>query len=229
MRAATQRIKWKRQRGRTLDMDREHPQKAQRDPHRTLKITLLIILWTPMNMVGCSRQQPKATPESQQASASKSNTEAEVRLTCPPGDPPDNDVSSSPVGSHAVSLSWNPSTSANNPKGGEIRYCVYRTKGGRVQRSASARSLSPCINCQRVTKEPVTVTTYNDTYVENDSHYCYVAISIEAVSSTHSDFSNQTQADIPKGKAPPSNGISSGSLCELKGQNYKSTPNRGHR
>lgn len=165
-------------------------------------------------------------PESHQASPPKRDSRT-VTPTCPPGDPPDNDVSSSPVGSHRVSLTWNLSTSSDNPKGREIRYCLYRTKGGRVQRS-STRSFSPCVNCQRVTKEPVTGTTYDDTHVENDSHYCYVAISLETANSMHSDFSNETEADIPKSKEPVSNGISSGTLCDPKGRRDKTTAKPRH-
>lgn len=183
-------------------MDREELRKDSRDRRGALQIALLIILWTPMNLVGCSRPEPHAAPELQKVSASEPNTVTDVKLTCPPGDPPDNDVSSSPSGGHTVSLSWNPSTSSNNPKGKQIRYCLYRTKGGRVQRSAPGTT-SPCGHCQRVTKEPVTGTTYKDTHVENDSHYCYVAIAIETASSMHSDFSNQADAVIPPRKEPP--------------------------
>lgn len=210
-------------------MDQREPQKAGRHIGNTLKIALLIILWTPMNMVGCSRQEPPPNPESQPATLSKANTKADAKLTCPPGDPADNDASSSPSDGHTVSLSWNASTSANNSKGTAIQYCLYRTKGGRVQRSTRGRTISPCVNCQRVTKEPVTGVTYQDTHIENDSHYCYVAIAIETVSSLRSDFSNQTEADIPKAGEPVSSPISSGTLCNPKGQHDKSSTKQSHR
>src|SRR5579863_10232048 len=208
-------------------MDRKLSQKAAQTCHSAFRIALPILLLTPMNLVGCSRQQPDAKPGSQQASPAKSSR-AEVKLTCPPGDPFDNDASSSPVGAHSVSLSWNPSTSSNNPKGREIQYCLYRTKGGRVQASTSARSFSPCVNCLRVTKEPVMGTTYDDTHLENDSRYCYVAISVETVNSMHSDFSNQTEADIPRAGKPVSTPISSGTLCNPKVQHDKSTAKQRH-
>jgi len=156
-----------------------------------------------MSMLGCSRQQAHPNPELPPATSSKSNTKPDGKLTCPPGDPADNDASSSPSGGHTVSLSWNPSTSANNSKGKEILYCLYRTKDGRVQRNTPGRTISPCVNCQRVTKEPVTGVSYQDTHVENDSHYCYVAIAIEGASSIHSDFSNQADAVIPPRKEAP--------------------------
>lgn len=92
----------------------------------------------------------------------------------------------------------------------------------------SAGSFSPCANCQRVTKEPVTGTTYDDTHVENDSRYCYVAISMETTSSRHSDFSNETEADLPKAGEPVSNPISSGALCNPKGQHDKSNAKQKH-
>jgi hypothetical protein len=209
-------------------MDRKLSQKAAQACLGAFKIALPILLLTPMNLVGCSRQQPDAKPESQQTSPAKSN-KADVKLTCPPGDPVDNDASSSPVGAHSVSLSWNPSTSSDNPKGREIRYCLYRTKGGRVQKSTSARSFSPCVNCQRVTKEPVMGTAYDDTHLENDSRYCYVAISVETVNSMRSDFSNQIEADIPKAGVPVFNPISSGTLCNPKEQHDKSSAKQRHR
>lgn len=210
-------------------MDQKDPQRASRDLSDSLKIALVIILLMPMNMVGCSRQEPQLNPQSQQSTPSKASTKADGKLTCPPGDPADNDASSSPSGGHTVSLSWNPSASANNSKGKEILYCLYRTKGGRVQRSTRARTISPCVNCQRVTKEPVTGIAYEDTHVENDSHYCYVAIAIETASSLNSDFSNQTEADIPKAGEPVSSPISSGTLCNPKGQHDKSSAKQSHR
>lgn len=208
-------------------MDRKLSQKAGQGCLGAFKIAVPILLLSPMNLVGCSRQPPDVKPESQQASPAKSN-KVDVKLICPPGDPSDNDASSMPVGAHSVSLTWNPSTSSDNPKGREIRYCLYRTKGSRVQTRTSSTSISPCVNCQRVTKEPVTGTTYNDTHLENDSRYCYVAISVETVNSRHSDFSNQTEADIPKAGEAVSNPISSGTLCNPKGQHDKSRAKQRH-
>lgn len=72
-----------------------------------------------------------------------------------------------------------------------------------MQRSSRATGTSPCVNCQRVTPEPVRGTIYKDAHVENGAHYCYVAIAIDAASNSSSDFSNQTDAVIPpKVEAP---------------------------
>lgn len=120
---------------------------------------------------------------------------------CPPGDPPGNDASRFPAGTHKVSLSWNASTSSGPGK--DIRYCLYRTVGGPVQRRMGTSPASPCINCQRVTTAPVTGTTYRDTQVQNGVHYCYVAIAIDADNGKVSDFSNRADAVIPPKNEPP--------------------------
>jgi hypothetical protein len=120
---------------------------------------------------------------------------------CPPGDPPGNIAASSPVGGHKVTLSWNASTSIGSGK--DIRYCLYRTVGGPVQRKPGIGSASPCANCQQVTSNPITGTTYHDVQVENGVHYCYAAIAIDMNSRKVSDFSNQADAVIPPRKEPP--------------------------
>jgi len=128
---------------------------------------------------------------------------------CPPGDPPGNDASSSPAGRHSVSLSWNASSSANGPYAKEVRYCLYRTQGGPVQAShAGIVHKSPCVNCQRVTIAPISGTTYKDTWVANDIHYCYVAIAIEGGNIVPSGFSNQADAVIPPRTESP--------FCDVK-------------
>lgn len=125
-------------------------------------------------------------------------------FVCPPGDPPGNDASSSPAGGHSVSLSWNASSSASGPNAKEVRYCLYRTPERRVQASDSGiADKSPCVNCQRVTTAPVSGTTYKDTWVANNVHYCYVAIAIEGGNTVPSGFSNQADAVIPpRAEAP---------------------------
>jgi len=125
-------------------------------------------------------------------------------LDCPPGDPFGNDASAHQGGGHTVSLSWNPSTSSNNPKGRQISYCLYRTKGGPVRPSGNGTlSASPCINCQRVTTKSLPRTDYKDTNVDNGVHYCYVAIAIEAGNVKTSSFSNQADAVIPPKNESP--------------------------
>jgi hypothetical protein len=135
-------------------------------------------------------------------------TKSEARTTqkmnppvCPPGDPPGNDASSFPAGQHKVNLSWNASASAG--PGQDVRYCLYRTVGGPVQRRLGTFPTSPCINCQQVSATPVTGTSYWDTQVQNGMHYCYVAIAVDVGSGKVSDFSNQADAVIPPRKEPP--------------------------
>jgi hypothetical protein len=122
--------------------------------------------------------------------------------SCPPGDPANNDALSIPAGEHKVTLSWKASTSSGSD-GKDIHYCLYRTKGGRVQANAGTKTKSPCVNCQRVTLEAVTDTIYKDDHVENDSHYCYVAIAIQTGNGNPSSFSNQADAVIPPRKEAP--------------------------
>ena len=123
--------------------------------------------------------------------------------SCPPGDPANNDASSTLAGEHKVTLSWKASASASGSDGKDIHYCLYRTKGGRVQANAGTKTKSPCVNCQRVTLEAVTETIYKDDHVENDSHYCYVAIAIQTGNGKPSSFSNQADAVIPPRKEAP--------------------------
>lgn len=136
---------------------------------------------------------------------------------CPPGNPVGNDASSTPVGPHSVTLSWIASTSAGVGK--DIRYCLYRTTGGPVQKSSGTTGTSPCLSCQLVTPTPVTNTNYQDTHVQNGVHYCYVAIAIDAGNSRSSDFSNQTDAVIPPNVEAP--------FCTPK--NTEKTSPKGHR
>lgn len=136
---------------------------------------------------------------------------------CPPGNPLGNDASTTPVGAHTVTFTWNASTSA--AAGKDIRYCLYRTTGGPVQKSSGTTGASPCVNCQLVTPQPIAVTTYKDRDVENGVHYCYVAIAIDAANNSSSDFSNQTDAVIPPNKELP--------FCTPK--NTKETPAKNRR
>jgi hypothetical protein len=120
---------------------------------------------------------------------------------CPPGDPMGSSASSTPAGGHKVTLSWNASTSA--VAGRDIRYCLYRTVGGPVQRNTAVAAASPCVNCQQVTIDPISGTTYRDAQVANGVHYCYVAVAIDAGTGAVSNFSSQTDAVIPPRKEPP--------------------------
>ena len=97
-----------------------------------------------------------------------------------------------------------PALRLSGPDGKDIHYCLYRTKGGRVQANAGTKTKSPCVNCQRVTLEAVTDTIYKDDRVENDSrYYCYVAIAIQTGNGKPSSFSNQADAVVPPKKEAP--------------------------
>ena len=159
-------------------------------------------------VTGCDRQPGSPirihlhdVPETTSQAAMTRETE---RPSCPPGDPDGNDSSSSPEEGHVVNLSWNASSSSSKPSRGQIKYCLYRSKGQRVQSSgAKTIATSPCINCQRVSIKPVVGTNYKDIHLQNNAHYCYVAIAIENGNILPSAFSNQADAVIPPRKEPP--------------------------
>ncbi len=188
-------------------MDPRDPDRDRQHIRPVVKTALWISLCAVLILNGCSRDSTsKIHVELRDSPEANRPTQAPHKLEpqlCPPGDPLGNDASSTPAGGHTVSLSWNPSTSANGPNAKEIRYCLYRTKGAPVQKNISQKPASPCINCQRVTIAPVTGTTYKDIYVENNEHYCYVAIAIQTGTITPSDFSNQADAVIPPKQEPP--------------------------
>ncbi len=137
--------------------------------------------------------------------------------SCPPGDPLGNDASSTPAGGRKVTLSWNASTSANGANAKDIFYCLYRTKGGPV-RTNRAGAQSPCVNCQRVTKESISGTQKLDIQVEDGAHYCYVAIAIDRTNGKLSVFSNQADAIIPPNTERPFCNPKDGKLAQANGR-----------
>jgi hypothetical protein len=159
-------------------------------------------------LMGCNRQSDSRikihlhdVPETM----SQPGTTREISPgSCPPGDPHRNDASSSPAEGHIVNLSWNASRSSGKSNRRRISYCLYRSKGQPIKSSGAQNiATSPCTNCQRVTIEPIVGTKYKDIHVENNAHYCYVAIAIENGNILPSAFSNQADAVIPPRKEPP--------------------------
>ena len=144
---------------------------------------------------------------------------------CPVGDPPIPPETSPGTSARKVSLSWHSSTSESDPKFGEIRYCVYRTKDGPVKEGPVLKAGdAPCKNCELVTPDPVVGTTYIDKKVDDDASYCYVAIAVSAKGALpQSVFSNPAGATIKLGASPFS--------CEPKKDKKKgsSTKSSGHR
>jgi len=139
--------------------------------------------------------------------------------SCPPGDPVGTDASFTQPGGHKVTLSWNASTSASGPSANEIFYCLYRTKGGPV-RTNTAGTVSPCVNCQRVTKASIAETKQVDIQIENGAHYCYVAVAIDSRNGKLSVLSNQADAIIPPNKEQP--------FCNPGNGNPKQADSRKH-
>ena len=141
------------------------------------------------------------------AQAQKSTLQTGTIWTCPVGNPPIiPQATSSGTSIRKVSLSWIRSASENDPKFGEIRYCLYRTNGGPVKEEPVLNpGDAPCKNCDLVTADPVVGTTYTDKKVDDDAQYCYVAIAVSAKGAPpQSGFSNFAGATIRLGANPPS-------------------------
>jgi hypothetical protein len=187
-------------------MDPRDPDRDRQQIRRAINFALWTALCFLLILNACSgnsgsrihvelRDTPEANPPAQALKPA---------AICPPGDPPGGDPSPTPAAGHTVTLSWNASTSSSAPNGKEIRYCLYRTKGARVQgNTPGAGTKSPCVNCQRVTKQPISGTSYPDTHVENGAHYCYVAIAVDGQTGKLSVFSNQADAVIPPNTEHP--------------------------
>ncbi len=141
------------------------------------------------------------------AQAPSSMPQTGTTWKCPVGNPPIilQAMSSRPT-ARTVSLSWKRSTSENDPKFGEIRYCLYRTTGGPVMEAPVLNAGdAPCKKCDLVTSDPVVGTTYTDKKVDDDAQYCYVAIAVsEKGLRPQSGFSNFAGATIRLGASPPS-------------------------
>ena len=189
-----------------------HVPKGYRNRNRNdrlcIKIVFNVAFSLFLGVTGCNRQsdsRSKIQLHDVPETTSHARTVLETASpSCPPGDPDGKDASSSPAGGHSVNLYWNASPSASKPYHGQISYCLYRAKGQRIQSSgAKIIANSPCVNCQRVTIQTIAGTTYKDTHVESDAHYCYVAIAIENGNILPSAFSNQADAMIPPRNEPP--------------------------
>jgi hypothetical protein len=192
--------------------DARHVPRGYRNRNKSDRLSIKVVLNMAVSLflivTGCNRQpDPRSriqlhdVPET---TAHPRTVRETTSPSCPPGNSEGNEASSSPAGGHSVNLSWSASPSSSKPNHGQISYCLYRTKGRPVQSSgAKTVANSPCVNCQRVTIEPILGTTYKDTHVENDAHYCYVAIAIENKNILPSPFSNQADAMIPPRSEPP--------------------------
>jgi len=187
-------------------MESKDPDKARCRLRRSVRFALWSVLCVALILDACSRNSESRMHvelrDAPEANLPKQSTPDTTPTSCPPGDPHDSDESSTPPGGHTVNLSWNASTSATGPLARDIRYCLYRTKGGRVQRNDPGTA-TPCVYCQRVTKDPVAGTAFLDTQVESGVHYCYVAIAIDRGTGKLSVFSNQADAVIPPNKERP--------------------------
>lgn len=152
-------------------------------------------------LTGCShdsesriRVELRDPPESKPTPQTGSKT-----YSCPEADPRDTRPKPRNSKEHHVALSWKPSTSSKNGK--DIRYCLYRTEGGRVQKN-NASSTPPCVHCQLIVGigSPWPGTAATDD-VFGGAEYCYVAVAIDMSNGSLSGFSNEAHAVTPE--APP--------------------------
>ena len=185
-------------------MDPEVPRTQWRVDRTPVARTFWGIVVLSSFLVGCShnsesriRIQLQDVPD---AAKTVDASPSPPTFVCPAGDLSDVDAPNSPSGGHTVKLSWNASTSANGPDGANIQYCLYRTTGGAVQKNTVPGKVGPCVNCQRLSKDPIPITKTSDTHVENDVHYCYIAVAVNIQTHKMSVFSNQADAVIPPNK-----------------------------
>ena len=210
---------------RIRDMDPEVPRTPWRVDRAPAARTFWSIILLSSFLVGCSHnsesrihielQDVPETTKTLNASPSAPT------FVCPPGDLSDVDSANSPSGGHTVKLSWNTSTSAIGPNAKNIQYCLYRTKGQPVQKSNPPGKIEPCVNCQRLSKDPSPSTSTSDTKVENDAHYCYIAVAVDIQTRKMSVFSNQADAIVPPNK--------DGSFCNPSSKSDSRSPRRRQR
>ncbi len=157
----------------------------------------------------CTRVQPQASVQAKQAQPMMSLFQ-EWNPDCPsPG-------AKTGTMDHKVTLTWNASASASAIS--EIRYCIYRTLGRRVQAVQGKVPVGqvPCTGCELVNQDKKAVKDlfYEDNQVKNDSKYCYAAVAMQRGSPYFSELSKQAEAEIPQSPAPVAPQISKDHLCD---------------
>lgn len=179
---------------------------------RDLKRGRLLVLLSAVASIGsccCTRAQPQATVQSNHAQPVVQLSQ-DWNPDCPSPGPKTGTMD------HKVTLTWNASASASGSS--EIRYCIYRTLGRRVQAVQGKVPVGqvPCTGCELVNQDKKAVKDlfYQDTQVGNDSKYCYAAVAMQRGSPYFSELSKQVEAEIPKSPTPIPPFISTDNLCE---------------
>ena len=188
-------------------MGLEDPRKSRSRIRSAVEIAFYVCAVAFMILMGCSRDSgSRIRVELRDLPQAKPTTETEPQDSCTAADPIPTLGPSSLWAGHHVTLSWHPSTSANGPNGKNIRYCVYRTKGGPVHPAQTQNGTPgpPCINCQRITEVAVNGTTAFDSQLEIGARYCYVAVAIDISNRKRSTFLNPAAVVIPPATDPPS-------------------------
>lgn len=185
---------------------------------------LLAFIFLLMVDISCSRAETRANAQAQAPPATQTREPQSTSTfqSCPAGNNEVPPTTSSGTSLRKVHLTWIESTSRNDPRFGEIRYCIYRSQEKPVLKKAAVfkDGEAPCTNCQLVTPDPVAGTEFTDKYVDDNAHYCYVAIAVPAKTDLRSDFSNQAGAFISLGASPPS--------CDLKPNQTKVSSSKAH-
>lgn len=171
-------------------------------------LDLLLALAALLALSSCTRTQPQASfPSKQLQPTSKAED-----------DWPDCPSPGAKAGTmdHKVTLTWNASTSASANT--EIRYCIYRMAGTRVQAIPGQVLVDkvPCTGCELVNQDKKAVKDlfYQDKQVKNDTKYCYAAVAMQKGNKYFSELSKQVEAEIPESPAPVSPQISKDHLCD---------------
>ena len=173
------------------------------------RLGFLLCLAALLGFGSCTRVQPQASVQSRQAQPTMSPSQ-EWNPDCP------STGSKAGTTDHKVTLTWNASASASS--GAEIRYCIYRSRGTRVQAITGKAGTSqvPCTNCELVNQDKKAVKDlfYQDKQVKNDSKYCYAAVAMQKGNPYFSEFSKQVEAEIPQSPAPIPPYVSTDHLCD---------------
>ena len=174
-----------------------------RNSRRSAPFAAALVMLLTMN-VACSRAETRARTQLAKATATQTGVPQTLPdfPPCPVGNNEIPGTTSSGTSVRKVHLTWIESTSKNDPRFKEIRYCIYRSQDTPVLRKGETPGEAPCKKCQLVTPFPVKGTETFDYKVDDNGQYCYVAIAL-AKTNERSVFSNPAGATITLAPSSP--------------------------
>ena len=103
---------------------------------------------------------------------------------------------------HPVTLFWNPSTSAKNPKYQAVGYCLYR-RSYQPKQPSIPKKISDCHDCERINWTPVAGTGCVDNQVPDGKTYVYVVAFLGELENGDAETSDRSNEAIPQKKPSP--------------------------